>query len=248
MAFRSVGLIIASVVNSMQESQIVIQLLYLPMLMLSGATVPLNIMPDWLQTVAQFLPATHLYLGMTGILVRGESRWQNAVPVLAMLVTIAVGVFLSMKLFRWEKEEKLKPSAKLWVLAVLAPFLPDRRVAVVFSARTSRNRRSSREECARDQTWLVRGARLFVGDGTVIDNGGLLIRDGRIDQVFTGAVPDPRSVSAEPIEAYGKTALARPDRCLCRVDARRRSRAPTWMVSSWSDAWSAPWRPTCTAE
>ncbi len=206
MAFRSVGLIIASVVNSMQESQIVIQLLYLPMLMLSGATIPLSIMPDWLQTIAQFLPATHLYLGMTGILVRGESLWQNVVPVLAMLVTIAVGVFLSMKLFRWEKEEKLKPSAKLWVLAVLAPFL----LIGAWQSFSGTNLKKSEiiaRGMRRNQTWLVRGARLFVGDGTVIDNGGLLIRDGRIAQVFTGAVPDPRSVSAEPIEAYGKTAL-----------------------------------------
>jgi hypothetical protein len=30
---------------------------------------------------------------------------------------------VGMKLFRWEKEEKIKGSAKLWVAAVLAPFL-----------------------------------------------------------------------------------------------------------------------------
>src|SRR5580693_239480 len=38
--FRAVGLIIASVVNSMQESQLVVQLVYLPMLFLSGVTFP----------------------------------------------------------------------------------------------------------------------------------------------------------------------------------------------------------------
>ncbi|MBL8235744.1 MAG: ABC transporter permease, partial [Bryobacterales bacterium] len=38
LSFRSMGLIIAAVVNTMQESQIIIQLLYLPMLFLSGAT------------------------------------------------------------------------------------------------------------------------------------------------------------------------------------------------------------------
>src|SRR5580700_6992255 len=37
-AFRAIGLIIASVVNSMQESQLIVQLIYLPMLFLSGAT------------------------------------------------------------------------------------------------------------------------------------------------------------------------------------------------------------------
>ena len=43
------GMIVASVVNSMQESQIIVQLLYMPMLMLSGATIPLTLLPDWLQ-------------------------------------------------------------------------------------------------------------------------------------------------------------------------------------------------------
>jgi len=41
----------------------------------------------------------------------------------ALLLTLGVGMLLSVKLFRWEKEEKVKSSAKLWVLAALAPFL-----------------------------------------------------------------------------------------------------------------------------
>src|SRR4051812_14007962 len=45
--FRSLGLIIASVVNSSQESNIVTQVIYMPMLFLSGATFPLSLMPTW---------------------------------------------------------------------------------------------------------------------------------------------------------------------------------------------------------
>ena len=40
-AFRSMGMIIAAVVNSAQEATILIQILYLPMLFLSGATFPI---------------------------------------------------------------------------------------------------------------------------------------------------------------------------------------------------------------
>ena len=39
-AIRSIGLIIASVVNSMQESSILVQIVYMTMLFLSGATFP----------------------------------------------------------------------------------------------------------------------------------------------------------------------------------------------------------------
>ena len=60
LAFRALGLIIAAVVNSMQESQIVIQLLYMPMLFLSGATIPVSVMPPWVQIAANFLPAAKL--------------------------------------------------------------------------------------------------------------------------------------------------------------------------------------------
>ena len=41
-AFRAIGLILASIANSMQESNILVQLVYMPMLFLSGATFPLG--------------------------------------------------------------------------------------------------------------------------------------------------------------------------------------------------------------
>ncbi len=63
-AFRAMGMIIAAVVNSQQEATILIQLLYLPMLFLSGATFPLEMLPNWVKNIANFLPATYLFLGM----------------------------------------------------------------------------------------------------------------------------------------------------------------------------------------
>src|ERR1700694_2724225 len=122
-AFRSIGLIIAAVVNSSQESLILIQPLYMAMLFLSGATFPISFFPDWLQIVTQFIPATYLMTGTAGILQHGESVLANWQSIVALLVTALVGMFIATKLFRWEKEEKLRNSAKLWVLAALGPFL-----------------------------------------------------------------------------------------------------------------------------
>ncbi len=67
-AFRSLGLIIAAVVNSSQEGNVLIQIIYMPMLFLSGATFPLSIMPAWLTIVTQFIPAAYLVSGISGIL------------------------------------------------------------------------------------------------------------------------------------------------------------------------------------
>ena len=77
LAFRAIGLIVASVANSVAESNILVQLLYMPMMFLSGATVPIAVLPPWAQTVAAFVPAYYLVNGVQGILQRGESLLSN---------------------------------------------------------------------------------------------------------------------------------------------------------------------------
>ena len=71
------GSIIAAVVNSMQEAQMLINLLYMPMLMLSGATFPITGLPEWVQTIAQFLPSAYFMTGVQGILRGRETFLDN---------------------------------------------------------------------------------------------------------------------------------------------------------------------------
>src|SRR5271163_598935 len=59
-AFASLGLVVASVTNTMQETQVINQLLWLPLIFLSGATFPLTFMPAMVQKISLFLPATYL--------------------------------------------------------------------------------------------------------------------------------------------------------------------------------------------
>jgi imidazolonepropionase-like amidohydrolase/ABC-type multidrug transport system permease subunit len=205
-AFRSLGLIIAAVVNSEQEANIVIQIIYMPMLFLSGATFPLTVMPNWLQIVTQFIPASYLVSGMSAILQRGETIVQNSKSVLALAVTLVVGLFISTKLFRWEKEEKMRPSAKLWVVAVLLPFF----VLGTYQAWSRQELTKAKivhRELNRGQNWLIQNARIFVGNGKVIESGAVLVRRGKIDNVYEGSFPDAKSLNAEPIDAAGKTVL-----------------------------------------
>jgi imidazolonepropionase-like amidohydrolase/ABC-type multidrug transport system permease subunit len=205
-AFRALGLIVAAVVNSMQESGLVTQLLYLPMLFLSGATFPMSIMPVWVQIVAQFLPATHFFTGMQAILGAHESLSQNLQPFFALLLCGVVGLFISSKLFRWEKGEKVRPAAKAWVLGVMAPFL----ILGMYQAYTKENVAKNKaldRDLRRSQSLLFRNARIFVGNGQVIETGSVLVRNGHIEQVFAGSAPDAKSLKAEEIEAAGKTLL-----------------------------------------
>lgn len=206
LAFRAIGLIIAAVVNSSQEAQILTQFIYLPMLFLSGASFPMWLFPNWLQILTQFIPARYLMSGISGILQRNESLAQNWQAVGALVLSGGVGLFIATKLFRWEKEEKLRPSAKLWVVAVLLPFF-----LVGGYQAWSRQELTKSKILARDlhrgETWLIQNARIFVGNGKVIESGAVLVRAGKIDNVYEGSFPDAKSLNAEAIDAAGKTVL-----------------------------------------
>jgi hypothetical protein len=162
--------------------------------------------PNWLLTVTQFIPATWLMTGLQGIMMRNETLWANWQAVGAMLLTTAVGLFLSVKLFRWEKEEKMRPAAKFWMLAVLLPFVLLGGWQAYAKDNISKTRIIGRD-LARSRTVLIRNARIFVGDGRVIENGAVLVKGGRIAEVYDGNIPDPKELHAEAIEAAGKTIL-----------------------------------------
>jgi ABC-2 type transport system permease protein len=169
-AFRSLGLIIASVVNNTQQSNLLIQPVFMIMMMLGGGMFPMSFLPEWLQIVTQFVPATYVNNGVSGILQQGESIAQNWHAVVALLITAAVALFIATKIFRWEKEEKLRPSAKFWVLAVLLPFV-FLGAYQAWSRQDLAKAKILERDLRRGRSWLVQDARIFVGDGKVIESG-----------------------------------------------------------------------------
>ncbi len=205
-AFRAFGGIIAAVSNSAAESNIIIQLLYFPMLFLSGATIPVSIMPEWVQTFSQFLPSTHLYNGLKTILVANEGLLENSLPLLALLLTTVVGSFIAFKIFRWEKEEVIPASSKAWIAAVLLPFVA-LGVYQTFSKENIAKAKVLDRQSRRERSRLFRDARIVVGDGTVIERGSVLVRDGKIERIFPDQSPDADTLKADLVEAAGKTLL-----------------------------------------
>jgi len=205
-AFRGIGLILASVANSMQEVNILIQLIYMPMLFLTGALFPLTLLPDWVQVFSQFLPATYLSTALQAVFLKHESVFQNWVALGALSVTAILGTFISVKLFRWEKEDKVPISSKLWVLAVLLPFL-------VLGSVQLRSRDEIRKAkilartMERQGSVLIRGAQVFIGDGQVLQSGSVLVKDGKIIEVFKSDDRLPSSGSVSEVQAAGKTLL-----------------------------------------
>src|SRR6478609_1928503 len=111
-AFRSLGLVIASVANTMQEGTVLVQLCYFPMILLSGATVPEDVFKGVIKILHNFMPATYLVKGMRNMMLHGQglTEPENLAAAGVMVLTILGGGLISMKLFRWEKEEKIRGS------------------------------------------------------------------------------------------------------------------------------------------
>jgi len=122
-AFSSFGLIVASVTNTMQETQIINQLIWTGFLFLSGATIPLAKFPGWIQRVSLFLPATYLATGLEAATTNLATINEILTDVIALSIGVIVSFEISRRLFRWEPEAKVSPRAKLWVVAAMIPFL-----------------------------------------------------------------------------------------------------------------------------
>ena len=122
-SFASLGLIIASVTNTMQETQIINQIIWLGFLFLSGATLPLAMLPNFIQTTALFLPATYLVNGLQRTLAQSIGLSALFPAVLSLIGTTLIAFTLSVKLFRWDQSEKATRTAKIWAASAIIPFL-----------------------------------------------------------------------------------------------------------------------------
>jgi len=121
--FASLGLIIASVTNTMQETQIINQIIWLGFLFISGATLPLVMLPQFVQTAALFLPATYLVNGLQRTVAQSASLADLLPAILSLVATTVISYSLSVVLFRWDPTDKATRKAKLWAVSAIIPFL-----------------------------------------------------------------------------------------------------------------------------
>ena len=121
--FASFGLTVASVTNTIQETQMINNAIWFLFLFFSGATFPLAFFPGWLQRASMFLPATHLVVGLQYTLIGGSATLRVGPEVVALAGGAVMALFVATKLFRWEAEEQITRQAKVAAAAVVIPFL-----------------------------------------------------------------------------------------------------------------------------
>ena len=122
-SFGSLGLVIASVTNTMQETQVLNQLLWLPLIFLSGATIPFTSLSNSVKHIALFLPATYLVHGLKNAIVNDYGPGKLLLALVSLTLWFVLTLFLSSQLFRWEPEAKIGRKAKFYVAATAIPFV-----------------------------------------------------------------------------------------------------------------------------
>ncbi len=121
-SFGSLGLVVASVTNTAQETQVLNNLIWLPMIFLSGATLPLPFLPKMAQAAGVFFPATYLVTGLQNAIYASFPIWKLLVQLVSLVSWALLTFFVAAQLFRWEPEVKIARKAKLWAAATALPF------------------------------------------------------------------------------------------------------------------------------
>lgn len=123
LCFRSLGLIVASTANSVQEASMMTQALYLPMMFFSGTTIPVSQLPTWGQTLSTVLPARHLVEGLQSVVGVNAAPTSLVPGLLALLLTAGAGVTIAYVSFRWHREDRVPPRSKFALVLILLPSL-----------------------------------------------------------------------------------------------------------------------------
>jgi len=117
-AFLGLGLVVAAVADDVPAVQALGQCLFLPMIMLGGVGVPLDVLPVWAQAVAGFMPGRYAVETLQRSISdpRGLSGMGFALAALAVIgaSSLAVGT----RLFRWDSGQRAARSG--WAVAALA--------------------------------------------------------------------------------------------------------------------------------
>ncbi len=97
----SIGMIIASLAPNIKIANLICTFVYFPMLLLSGATVPFEVLPKTVQHIAEVFPVTQGIKLLKGAVV-GEALMVNSGACIALVLITLLGIGITAKCFRWE--------------------------------------------------------------------------------------------------------------------------------------------------
>ncbi|MEX0763499.1 MAG: ABC transporter permease [Dehalococcoidia bacterium] len=100
--FISLGLAISGWAKTEDTAAPIANIVTLPMMFLSGVFFPLNVLPDWVTSVSQFLPLTYLADALRAVTTTGAGLTDLGAEMAGLAVWGAVSFLVATRLFKWE--------------------------------------------------------------------------------------------------------------------------------------------------
>src|SRR5512146_1545734 len=100
--FVSIGYVIASFARTEEAANGLTSIVQFPLMFLSGIFFPLEIMPEWLRSVATFMPLTYLGDALRQTMVGGIPFQPLGVDVAVLAGWLAACLLISARFFRWQ--------------------------------------------------------------------------------------------------------------------------------------------------
>lgn len=101
MSILSIGMLVGGIAKNSKSASVIASILYFPMLVFSGATLPYEIMPVQMQKVVNIMPLTQ-GIKILKAATLGTQINDVLVPVIAMIAIIVICTGTAIKFFRWE--------------------------------------------------------------------------------------------------------------------------------------------------
>jgi ABC-2 type transport system permease protein len=101
LSFFAFGLILAGMLPNIRVANVVGMVLLYPMIFLSGATIPMEVMPPAIRTASRFIPMKYIVTLLQGLW-KGDSWSQHGTEVIVLGAILIVSSVVAVKVFRWE--------------------------------------------------------------------------------------------------------------------------------------------------
>ncbi len=100
--FTALGYVIASFARTEEAANGVTQVAQVLMMFLSGIFFPIEVMPEWMRSIARLLPLTYLGDGLRQVMVGGAPFVPLGVGMGVLAAWLVVCLAISARFFRWE--------------------------------------------------------------------------------------------------------------------------------------------------
>lgn len=201
-ALIPLGLLVGSTARDIKTAPGIANLLFFPMMFLSGSAMPFAFLPDGVKRFARLLPTTYLVDTYSSVIVRGEGLMSLAGSLAVLLGIGVVGIVLTSTLFRWEGTDPIRRKALATIAIAFATTLG----VAAFAAPSFRmgdlpGARRIEAGDAKGHVRVLRGATVLDGLGGRIVNARIVIRDHKVTDVSLDdeRVPLPEGAVVEDV-------------------------------------------------